>query len=356
MSGTGILKRLVAVAFVMGMVGPHVAQGQTGEPEWTCDGGEQDVLNAAQVAYDAGDYAQAVELAEVAVTVCTNDIRRLQTALGLQADAQMALEQAQQAAAEAELVASSEPGLVDVGDYSLFMRCEGERQNLDDPIVIFENGGQQPYQTWDEVFPAIASETRACVYDRLGVGLSDAVAEGEIRTARDMADDLAALLETAQIEGPYVMVGHSLAGLILRLFIAEHLDEVAGAVLVDVSMAGMIDRLAAVDPTVVSQIQVAGSGLEHLDFLTSLEEVGSAEAAELGDFGDIPLIVLTAENSVPDIQREVWMELQAELAALSTNGEQRVVEGVNHFIQTEEPQVVIDAILEVLAAVRSEEQ
>lgn len=346
-----MLRKMTLVGLVIvtlaGLQIPHVAQAQT---EWTCDEGETDVLNAAQAAFDAGDYAQAAELAGVAVTLCTHNIRRLQTALGLQEMAETQLEIAEQAAAEADLIANSEPGLVDLGDYSLFMRCEGERQNPDDPIVIFESGGNMPIETWDDVFPAIVTETRACVYDRLGVGLSDPVAEGEIRTARNMADDLALLLETAEIEGPYLFVGHSLAGLILRIFIAEHLDQVVGAVMVDVSTAGMIERLAEADPNIMDDLLPVGSGPEHLDFLTSIDEAGA-----VGDFGDIPLIVLTAEDSPSAVQRPVWLELQAELAALSTNGEHRILEDVNHFIQNDEPEVVIEAILEILDAARDDE-
>lgn len=334
-------------AMIVGLQLPPMSHAQT---DWTCDDGENDVLNAAQAAFDTGDYAQAAELATEAVTVCTNNIRRLQSAFGLQEMAETQLEIAEEAAAEAELIANSEPGLVDLGDYSLFMRCEGERQNPDDPMVIFENGGGVPFQTWDDVFPAIAAETRACVYDRLGVGLSDPVAEGEIRTARNMADDLALLLETAEIEGPYLFVGHSLAGLVLRIFIAEHLDQVAGAVMVDVSTAGMIERLAEVDPSIVDEVQQVGSGPEHLDFLTSIDEAGA-----VGDFGDIPLIVLTAEDSPSAIQRPVWIELQAELAALSTNGEHRILQNVGHFIQNDEPEAVIEAILEILEMVRDDE-
>lgn len=337
----------LVIVIMAGLQIPHIAHSQT---DWTCDEGENDVLNAAQAAFDAGDYAQAAELAGEAVTVCTNNIWRLQTALGLQEMAETQLAIAEQAAAEAELIANSEPGMVDLGDYSLFMRCEGERQNPADPIVIFESGGGVSFQTWDDVFPAIVTEARACVYDRLGVGLSDPVAESEIRTARNMADDLALLLETAEIEGPYIFVGHSLGGLILRIFIAEHLDEVAGAVMVDVSTAGMIERLAAVDPSLMDDLLPVGSGPEHLDFMTSVDE-----ADAVGDFGDIALIVLTAENSPSEIQRPVWFELQAELAALSTNGEHRILEDVNHFIQNDEPEAVIEAILEILDTVRQAE-
>lgn len=337
----------LVIVIMAGLQIPHIAHAQT---DWTCDEGENDVLNVAQAAFDAGDYAQAAELAGVAVTVCTNNIRRLQTALGLQEMAETQLEIAEQAAAEAELIANSEPGMVDLGDYSLYMRCEGERQNPDDPIVIFESGGNMPIETWADVFPAIVTDARACVYDRLGVGLSDPVAEGEIRTARNMADDLALLLETAEIEGPYIFVGHSLGGLILRIFIAEHLDEVAGAVMVDVSTAGMIERLAEVDPSLMDDLLPVGSGPEHLDFMTSVDE-----ADAVGDFGDIALIVLTAENSPSEIQRPVWFELQAELAALSTNGEHRILEDVNHFIQNDEPEIVIEAILEILDTVRNAE-
>lgn len=108
-----LMLTILLTVMIRGLQTPLMAHAQT---EWTCDEGENDVLNAAQAAFDTGDYALAAELAGEAVTVCTNNIRRLQTTLGLQEMAETQLEIAEQAAAEAQLIANSEPGLVDLGD------------------------------------------------------------------------------------------------------------------------------------------------------------------------------------------------------------------------------------------------
>lgn len=330
---------LVGIAGVMlsGLYLPPMTHAQT---DWTCDDGEQDVLNAAQAAFDAGDFARAAELAGIGVTVCTNDIRRLQEALGLQ-------ELAERAAAEAEIIASTEPGLVDLGDYALFMRCEGERANPTDPIVIFENGGGAvDMHTWDHVAWEVATAAQVCTYDRRGIGHSDPVPTDIFRTTGDIADDLHALLEAAGLEGPYVLVGHSSAGLHIRMFYSRYGEDVVGIVLVDVTHPDFNVRMAEVDPSFLNNVPARGSGPERLDFAVSAELV-----RETGNFGDTPLIVLTAEFSAPANLQPVWLELQAEIAALSTQSEQRIVERTGHFIQNEEPEVIIEAILDMLALV-----
>jgi pimeloyl-ACP methyl ester carboxylesterase len=120
------------------------------------------------------------------------------------------------------------PGeVVDVGTHRLHLRCEGEGR----PAVIFDAALGASSLSWSLVQPAVASATRACTYDRAGFGWSDA---GPLpRTAGRIADELHTLLGRAAVSPPYVLVGHSFGGLVMRLFATRHREEVAGLVLIE---------------------------------------------------------------------------------------------------------------------------
>ncbi|MDN5914072.1 MAG: alpha/beta hydrolase [Pseudonocardia sp.] len=100
------------------------------------------------------------------------------------------------------------------------------------PTVVFEAGGAANRSTWALVQPAVGEFAHAVVYDRAGLGRSprDPVS----RTIRRMADDLAALLDDLG-PGPFVLVGHSAGGAIIRQAAADRPDRITGLVLVDVS-------------------------------------------------------------------------------------------------------------------------
>jgi pimeloyl-ACP methyl ester carboxylesterase len=99
------------------------------------------------------------------------------------------------------------------------------------PTVIFESGMGASCLSWTLVQPHVARFTRAASYDRAGHGWSDPAREP--RTARQIAQELHALLDVAGIPGPYVLVGHSFGGYVNRAFAHRYRNEVVGIVLVD---------------------------------------------------------------------------------------------------------------------------
>jgi pimeloyl-ACP methyl ester carboxylesterase len=122
--------------------------------------------------------------------------------------------------------------LVAVGDgRHLNLFCVGSGT----PTVVFEAGLGASMSTWRHVQGRVASFTRACAYDRAGLGFSDA--PGRTADATNIVDDLQSLIVAAPIATPIVLVGHSIGGLYATLFAAMHKDEVAGMVLVDPSFA-----------------------------------------------------------------------------------------------------------------------
>jgi pimeloyl-ACP methyl ester carboxylesterase len=119
------------------------------------------------------------------------------------------------------------PGkLVDAGGFRLHMHVEGSGH----PSVVLESGIAATSVSWDLVQPAVAQFARVCSYDRAGLGWSDA---GPVRSLRQMVSELRQALPAAGMRPPYVLVGHSFGGLVVRAYTAWHPEEVCGLVLLD---------------------------------------------------------------------------------------------------------------------------
>ena len=85
--------------------------------------------------------------------------------------------------------------------------------------------------SWSLVFPGVAAITQACTYDRAGFGWSE---QGPLpRTAGRIADELFALLEHIAVPRPWVLVGHSFGGLVMRVLAARHPDAAAALILLE---------------------------------------------------------------------------------------------------------------------------
>jgi pimeloyl-ACP methyl ester carboxylesterase len=127
-------------------------------------------------------------------------------------------------------------GRLEIGDgRSLFMKCEGTGS----PTILLEAGDNSDYRQWDLVRPRLSEATRTCAYDRSGLGHSDD-ASG-CRGLDDLLGDLESLLQTADIEGPYILVGTSGGGFIMAGFGARHPEEVAGLLLCDPRRSPQVD-------------------------------------------------------------------------------------------------------------------
>jgi len=251
---------------------------------------------------------------------------------------------------------------VDVGGYALQIQCIGDGT----PTVIIEAAFEAApvrSNTWLAVTSEIRKSARICVYDRAGLGLSD-TAPSQTRTSKDIAQDLHTLLVNARIQKPYILVGHSLGGFHIRLFASLYPDEVAGMVLVDSSHPDQWSDVSAVLPTEsldeppsIKELRTIPdiNNLEKLDILAS-----AAQVRATGSLGNLPLVVLSHSptstwsanlNLSPDVAEKVekvWQKLQDELAGLSSSSTHIVATKAGHFIQLDEPRLVIDAILKVI--------
>jgi len=273
------------------------------------------------------------------------------------------------------------PGqLVDVGGHRLHINCTGTGS----PTVVIEAGLGDWSTSWaGYVQPEVAKTTRVCTYDRAGLGWSDAAALPS--DAAQFAGELHTLLQNANIPGPYIMVGHSLGGFIVRIFAHDYASEVAGVVLVDSmnprqvtkSLSNKLGLLSSLEaalarvgvgrlivklPAIASGAPPNGEAYYPLlfrpqSYQTTANEykalpVSAAEAAAVKSFGDLPLIVLTAKlNTNPG-----WPDWQAELLQLSSSSQQLFAENSGHTIQFDEPKAAIEAIVKMVELVRQSTQ
>src|SRR4051812_626004 len=126
-------------------------------------------------------------------------------------------------------------GSFNVGGRSLYLECKGEGS----PTVVLEAGSGGDHESWSAVVPEVRRANRVCAYDRANTGSSDALAG--IRSSADVATELHLLLETANIAPPYILVGHSLGGISMRLFASMYAEDADGLVLVDATPTTFVE-------------------------------------------------------------------------------------------------------------------
>ena len=133
----------------------------------------------------------------------------------------------------ADWSSSDNSGLVSIGSHSLFLKASGPMRKPGDPVVIIECGHSDFSDTWAAVQRCISPFARVCTYDRAVYGRSEVSATP--RTAVNIAQELFSLLRAAKIEPPYVLIGYSYGGILVREFLAllDVKTMVSGMVLAD---------------------------------------------------------------------------------------------------------------------------
>jgi pimeloyl-ACP methyl ester carboxylesterase len=292
---------------------------------------------------------------------------------------------------------------VDIGGQRIHLNCTGRGS----PTVVFENGAGDLSVVWLLVQPRVSETTRACSYDRAGYAWSDPGARP--RTYDQIALELHSALEKAGEHGPYVLVGQSYGGLLVRRYARRYASEVAGLVLVDathedqrVMMGGDAPQRirdfarGRVRPephiaadTVLKALRRSGaaaspdpSALEPpLDRLPraaqeawlaavadsvyrlswaaemdwspeELQRMHDERTRDRATLGDLPLVVISRAPGRPDSLTVENAALQRDLVALSHRGRHVVARRAGHNVHLEEPELVIREIRQTVDDVR----
>ena len=294
--------------------------------------------------------------------------------------------------------------MVDVGGRKLHIHCTGNGA----PTVVVENGGAAFSFDWELVQPEVARLTRICTYDRAGYAWSDVGPDFD--TFDQSVHDLHLLLSKAGIAGPYVMVGHSYGGLLVRFYQATYPADVVGMVLVDTSheesfqqVGPKVVRIAELTADQYTALIAEGKANRpknpepdlvpetifppydklpaqfqklHLSALRKvlplvktwglnlqydLSGLKKARADTPHPLANMPLVVLTASDfnvaQVPGMTsyqvRQDHLRLQDDLASLSTDSKHVMVAGSGHEIYLYQPAAVVQSISSVVTAVRN---
>jgi pimeloyl-ACP methyl ester carboxylesterase len=230
---------------------------------------------------------------------------------------------------------------VDIGDgRSLYLVCRGEGS----PTVLFEAGDTAGAHSWAPVAAGIGRVTRACAYDRAGVGRSSA-ATG-CRRLPELVGDLERLIEAAKVPGPYVLVAGSGGGNIASGFARLHREEIAGMVFLDVPApypnppAELVAELSCDNP----------DNTERREYLHVENDAWDNRA----EIGDIPITIISVDygDNPPDPGAIGQVERQQGWLVMSPRAKQLVVTHTGHAIVSEDPALVLQEVVKVVMASR----
>lgn len=263
--------------------------------------------------------------------------------------------------------------LVDVGGYRVHLYCVGTGS----PTVVIVGAGFS--FNWGLVQPEVAGFTQVCSYDHSGIGWSD---DGPKDSCSLRVSEVHTALKNAGIKGPYVLVGHSLGGLVARVYAGQYPDEVAGTVFVDHAFGFPLPPPpgdSKVSPPPAPPIPTGGMGIEsdpnfsklsardrelHLWAMAQTRNqtvlrsnirlvpdcIAKAEAlAKEHPLGDKPLI----DVSTDQFRGSDYVKFQGELLSLSQDSKEIIAEKSGHFVIIDRPDVVVDAIRQVVQSVRN---
>jgi pimeloyl-ACP methyl ester carboxylesterase len=264
--------------------------------------------------------------------------------------------------------------LVDIGGRRLHLHCVGVPTSTG-PTVLFEAGGGGTAGSWLATQERLATRVHSCAYDRAGSGRSDP-GPGP-RTLRQQVFELELLLQAARLSGPFVLVGHSMGGLLVRLYTAQHQDNVAGMVLVEPahesSMLGSVTlgrwvrlrELATDRPIPAPRRNGPPSvGYDPAQDYTAEEfqAVYLARRHQPVLLDDRPLIVLGAgvRPAPPGTPDSLWRDLRRErdeqvreLTTLSRNSRFVLSPNSTHDMPSDDPDRIAQAVLDVVTAIRA---
>ena len=247
----------------------------------------------------------------------------------------------------------AEKQTADIGGHRLEYVVAGEGN----PVIVFLSGyGADIDTSWGRVFPEVKTFSTTIAYNRFNYGNSDKVDAPQ--TGAEIVASLQRLLGEKGLSPPYVLVGHSLGGVYAQLFARQYPKEISGVVLIDSSHPDQEEMRRAQEGAIrralsgtIYWIDSVTQPRRHTEITAFAETASQIRAAP--PFPDVPLIVISAGKEPPswlvgDGFSQIFQENQRRLVALSPQGRQIIAQQSGHFVQNDEPELVVQAIREVV--------
>lgn len=251
--------------------------------------------------------------------------------------------------------------MVDVGGRKLHYCVYGKKG----PTVVLVSGFGAPQSYWNTVVSDLAAQTTVVTFDRAGIGKSEI---GDLPThGLQAAKDLLALLERLKVPVPYILVGHSYGGDVVRLFASMYPDRVSGLILEDTQHEDVLKEqrktLKGKDLETLEQMVARFDTPENPRTEGDYRYITKEQVRKIESLPRIPFVVLSAgdrSRAMPPMFSEdgkkelvkLGFQLQRRLVALIPDGEHIVVEGVGHLIHVEKPDALIEPVIKMLNEVR----
>ncbi|RUO55924.1 alpha/beta fold hydrolase [Pseudidiomarina homiensis] len=247
------------------------------------------------------------------------------------------------------VVAFANPDFVKVKGYDLEYEIAGSGSE----IILLEAGGGAGMSDWDPVFQRLSEHAKVIRYSRVGNGNSTAIQQHF--TSRDYADQASTLLIELGIQQPVILIAHSYGGSVARDFAAGYPEQLKALLMLDPSSEHDVDILRAIDlekgNEEIAQIKLDdmknGMSNQYLDFWSK------RPLPDYPQIKDIPVTVITSIKKMEnppnlfftDRGRKMWGELWQEWTAAFPQGRSVLTENSGHFVQFDEPELVVSELL-----------
>lgn len=233
--------------------------------------------------------------------------------------------------------------MVKIHDCELYV--EYIQQHSKSVTIIMDAGYGDDSTTWRQVADEVSKYANVLLYDRAGLGKSGTSTNR--RTSKEMVRELHQLIKQLDIASPFILVGHSFGGVNMQLFASEYRDEVMGLVLVDTTPSDYRERFL---PTMSREFQNAYSKQfvregNYDEFMESLHQVKQANL----DLS-IPTTIISAgkKDFYSAENQRLWNVLQKEMTGISSNATFVIAEQSAHYIQRDEPHLIVEAIRKLI--------
>jgi pimeloyl-ACP methyl ester carboxylesterase len=256
--------------------------------------------------------------------------------------------------------------MIDVGGRKLHCCVYGNGS----PTVVLVSGFEAPQAYWNSVIPDLAAKTTVVTFDRAGIGKSEI---GDLPThGEQSAKDLQVLLDKLGVPRPYILVGHSYGGSVVRLFASMYPDDMGGLILEDTQHEDVLNELRkilkgkdleAFEQLVVDRFSAPENPKTEADYRNITRE----QVSKSKSLPRIPFVILTSADRAKAMQpifsaeaiekiAKLDFALNKKLAALIPGGRQIIVEGAGHDIHVEKPEALIAPVVEMIKEVREKKE